>query len=323
MCDIFMKITVLDSKPLDAGDIDWSPLRELGALALHDNTSPEEVCERAGNADVLFSNKVKLPQAVFEAAPDLKMIGVLATGYDIVDLEAARAHNVVVCNVPSYSAAFTAQTAIALLLELTHRTGAHSDAVRTGQWANQEYFSFWNHPLFELDGKTLVVIGLGGIGRRVAKIAKAFGMKVIAAQLPGREAGDDAEIPYLPLHEAIAEADVISLHCPATPQTRGLIDAGLLARFKPGALLVNASRGALVNENDLAAALREGRIAGYAADVLSQEPPPANNPLLSAPNCILTPHIGWASPECRQKILRVSVENLKAFLNGKPQNVVN
>lgn len=318
-----MKITVLDAKPLDAGDIDWTPLRELGTLTLHDNTSPEEVAGRVGDADILFSNKVKLPRAVFEAAPNLKMIGVLATGYDIVDLEAAREHNVVVCNVPSYSAAFTAQTAVALLLELTHRTGAHSDAVHGGQWANQGYFSFWNYPLFELEGKTLVVIGLGSIGRRVAKIAKAFGMNVVAAQLPGRDAGEDAEFPYLSLDEAIARADVISLHCPATPQTRGLVNEAFLSRLKPGALLINASRGALVNEAELALALRERRIAGYAADVLSQEPPTADNPLLNAPNCILTPHIGWASPDCRQTILRVSVENLKAFLDGAPQNVVS
>jgi glycerate dehydrogenase len=318
-----MNITVLDAKPLDAGDIDWSPIRELGTLTLHDNTFPEEVRERVSNADVIFSNKVKLPQAVFKAAPNLKMIGVLATGYDIIDLEAARAHNVVVCNVPSYSRAFTAQTAIALLLELCHRAGAHSDAVKGGHWASQSYFSFWNYPLFELDGKTLVVLGLGNIGRRVAKIAKAFGMKVIAAQLPGRDAGDDAEIPYLPLEEAIAQADVISLHCPATPQTRSLVNAKFLSRLKPGVLLVNASRGALVNDAELAAALSAGQIAGYAADVLTQEPPSAGNPLLSAPNCILTPHIGWASPDCRQKILSVSVENLKAFLNGSPQNVVS
>ncbi len=318
-----MKIVVLDAKPLDAGDIDWSPIRELGALTLHNNTFPEEVRERVSSADIIFSNKVKLPRAVFKTAPNLKMIGVLATGYDIVDLEAARDHNVVVCNVPNYSGAFTAQTTIALLLELTHRAGAHSDAVRGGHWASQSYFSFWNYPLFELDGKTLVVIGLGGIGHRVAKIAKAFGMKVIAAQLPGRATGDDDEIPYLPLDEAIAQADVVSLHCPATPQTRGLINAEFLSKLKAGALLVNASRGALVNEGDLAAALRQGRVAGYAADVLSQEPPSASNPLLCAPNCILTPHIGWASPDCRQKILRVSVENLKAFLSGEPQNVVS
>lgn len=318
-----MKITVLDAKPLDAGDIDWSPLRELGTLTLYDNTFPEEVRERVSDADIIFSNKVRLPQAAFKAAPNLKMVGVLATGYDVIDMEAARAHNVIVCNVPSYSKAFTAQTAVALLLELCHRAGAHSDAVRGGHWASQSYFSFWNYPLFELDGKTLVIIGLGSIGRRVAKIAKAFGVHVIAAQLPGRDAGEDAEIPYVPLYEAVAQADIISLHCPATPQTRGLVNAEFLSRLKPGTLLVNASRGALVVEAELAAALRSGQIAGYAADVLSQEPPSAANPLLSAPNCILTPHIGWASPDCRQKILRVSVENLKAFLDGTPQNVVS
>jgi glycerate dehydrogenase len=318
-----MNITVLDAKPLDAGDIDWSPIRALGALTLHDNTFPEEVRERISSADIIFTNKVKLPAAVFETASKLRMIGVLATGYDVIDLEAARAHNVVVCNVPSYSRAFTAQTAVALLLELCHRAGAHSDAVRGGHWASQSYFSFWNHPLFELDGKTLVVVGLGNIGRRVTKIAKAFGMNVVAAQLPGRASGEDAEIPYLPLDEAIAQADVISLHCPATPQTRGMVNADFISKLKPEVLLVNASRGALVNDSELAAALSAGRIAGYAADVLTQEPPSAGNPLLSAPNCILTPHIGWASPDCRQKILRISVENLKAFLDGAPQNVVS
>src|SRR5690606_21061565 len=233
-----------------------------------------EVCERVRDAEIIFSNKVKLPREAFEAAPDLKMIGVLATGYDIVDLEAAREHNVVVCNVPSYSAAFTAQSALALLLELTHHVGAHNDAVKSGRWSNQEYFSFWNFPLVELDGKTLVIIGLGNIGRRVAKIASALGMKVLAAQLPGRQSQSDAEFPYVPLVDGLAQADVISLHCPATPETRGLVDADFLAQLKPTALLVNVSRGALVNEGDLALALRDRKIAGYAADVLSQEPPP-------------------------------------------------
>ena len=318
-----LKIVVLDSKPLDDGDMDWSPLQAKGVLCLHDNTRGEELLERIEDAEIIFSNKVKLPREAFDAAPNLKMIGVLATGYDIVDIEAARAKNVTVCNVPSYSAAFTAQSTWALLLELTHNVGAHDNAVEDGLWTMQEYFSFWNYPLVELDGKTLVIFGLGNIGRRVACVAKAIGMNVIAAQMPGREAKADAEFSYLPLDEAVAQADVISLHCPATPQTRELIDAEFLARLKPSVLIVNASRGALVNEADLAAALWEKKIAGYATDVLSSEPPPETNPLLHAPNCIITPHLGWASPECRQRLLKTSVQNLQMFLEGKPQNVVS
>ena len=250
-----MKIVVLDAKPLDDSDLDWSPLGEMGVLQLHHNTKPNELFERIAGAQIIFSNKVKFPREAFEAAPQLKMIGVLATGYDIVDIEAARENGVTICNVPSYSAAFTAQSTLALLLELTHHVGAHDDAVKNGLWSKQEYFSFWNYPLVELDGKTLVIIGLGNIGRRVAAIAKAFGMNVIAAQLPGREAqhsnSSDAEFPYVPLQEALAQANVISLHCPATPQTRGLIDAAFLSRLKPSTLIVNASRGTLVHESDL------------------------------------------------------------------------
>lgn len=322
-----MKIVVLDFRPLDAGDLDWQPLRDCGVLQLYDNTQPNELFDRIADAEIIFSNKVKLPREALEAAPQLKMIGVLATGYDIVDIEAAREKNVMVCNVPSYSAAFTAQSTLALLLELTHNVGAHDNAVEDGLWTKQEYFSFWNYPLVELDGKTLVIVGLGNIGRRVATIAKAFGMKVIAAQLPGREVqhsnARDAEFSYVPLDEAMAQADVISLHCPATPATRELINAEFLARLKPNVLIINASRGALVNEGDLAAALWEKKIAGYATDVLSVEPPPKSNPLLHAPNCIITPHLGWAAPESRQRLLKTSVENLRAFLNGKPQNVVS
>ncbi len=317
-----MNIVVLDAKPLDDGDLDWSPLRELGVLQLHNNTKPDELFERIADAEIIFSNKVKLPREAFQSAPQLKMIGVLATGYDIVDIEAAREHGVTVCNVPSYSAAFTAQSTLALLLELTHHVGAHDDAVKDGLWAKQEYVSFWNYPLVELDGKTLVIVGLGNIGRKVASIAKAIGMNVIAAQLPGREMQSDGEFPYVPIDEAVVQADVISLHCPATPQTRGLIDAQFLSRLKPSTLIVNASRGALVNEDDLALALEERKIAGYATDVLSAEPPSQDNPLLHAPNCVITPHISWASPEARQRLLIASVENLRAFLDGNPQNVV-
>lgn len=319
-----LKIVVLDSKPLDAGDVDWTDMRALGVLRLHSNTSPEEVAARIANAEIVFTNKVKLPLEAIEAAPHLKMIGVLATGYDVVDIVSAREKDIIVCNVPSYSAAFTAQSTIALLLELAHRTGAHNSAVHDGLWSSQEFFSFWNYPLVELDGKTLLIIGLGNIGKRVAKIAAALGMEVLAAQLPGREVKTESEgISYVPLDAGLVRADVVSLHCPATSQTRGLVDTAFLTKMKPEAFLVNVSRGALVNEMNLAAALQERQIAGYAADVLSSEPPEKDNPLLGAPKCILTPHIAWASPECRRRVVAESVENLRAFLNGAPQNVVN
>jgi glycerate dehydrogenase len=317
-------IAVLDCKPLDDGDVDWSPLRALGVLTLHPNTAAEELPARLGNADIAFTNKVKLSREAIEAAPHLKMIGVLATGYDVVDIEAAREKNIPVCNVPSYSAAFTAQSAIALMLELAHRTGAHNSAVQDGLWSSQPYFSFWNYPLVELDGKTLLIIGLGNIGKRVAKVAAALGMGVLAAILPGREAGArDDEIEYVPLAEGLARADVVSLHCPATPQTRGLVNAEFIAQIKPEAFLINVSRGALINESELAAALQEKKIAGYAADVLSSEPPKKDNPLLEVPNCVITPHIAWAAPECRQRIIEASAQNLRAFLKGDSQNVVN
>jgi glycerate dehydrogenase len=324
MAEFNLNIVVLDAKPLDDGDVDWSPLRKLGVLTLYDNTSPEELAARIADAEIIFSNKVKLPRAAFEAAPHLKMIGVLATGYDVVDSEAAREKNIPVCNVPSYSAAFTAQSAIALMLELAHRTGAHNSAVHDGLWSSQPYFSFWNYPLVELSGKTLLIIGLGNIGKRVAKIAVALGMGVLAAQLPGRAANSEsAEIEYVPLDEGLLRADVISLHCPATPQTRGLVDAEFISKMKMEAFLINVSRGALVNEMELATALQAQKIAGYATDVLSSEPPQEDNPLLSAPNCIITPHIAWAAPECRQRIIEASAENLRALLSGTPQNVVN
>jgi glycerate dehydrogenase len=317
-----MKITVLDSKPLDVGDMDWAPLRELGEVMLHDNTSPGQINERMQGAQAVFSNKVEIGSPAMDAAPQLKFIGVLATGYNNVDVAAARERGIAVCNVPGYGTNFVAQTTIALLLELCQRVGAHDAAIRAGQWQKEGAFSFWNGPLTDLEGKTLVIVGLGAIGRRVAGIAESLGMHVIAAQLPGREGSDD-EFPRLPLDEALAHADVVSLHCPLSPQTLELINAQRLRLFKPSALLVNTARGLLVNDDDLASALRDGTIAGYAADVLSQEPPPENHPLLGAPNCILTPHYSWASPQSRQRLLNIAVENLRDFIAGAPQNVVS
>ncbi len=316
-----MQIVVLDARPLDAGDMDWSPLHSLGAVTLHDNSSPQNVIERMSDAQAVFSNKVLINAAAMDAAPHLKFIGVLATGYNNVDVQAARQRGITVCNVPGYGTNFVAQTTIALLLELCHRVGAHDAAIRSGQWQKEDAFSFWNGPLIDLGGKTLVVIGLGAIGKRVAHIAESFGMQIIAAQLPGRE-NEGNEFPRLPLNQALSQADVVSLHCPLTEQTREIINAQTLRFFKPSALLTNTARGLLINEEDLAFFLHEGKIAGYAADVLSAEPPPENHPLLHAPNCLLTPHFSWSARESRQRLLNIAVENLGQFLNGTPQNVV-
>lgn len=317
-----MNIVILDGVPLNPGDLDWQPLHELGELTVYDHTTPEQLAERISDAEIIFTNKVKMPADAFESAPRLKLISVLATGYDVIDLSAARNHNVTVCNVPSYSAAFTAQTAIALLMELTHHVKEHSDAVRAGAWSAQKYFSFWKTPLVELDGKVLLLVGTGNIGSRVGKIANAFGMNVLAAQLPGRESSKST-FERIPLEEGLAQADVISLHCPLTDQTHQLINTQTLSLMKKSALLINTARGALIDEGALAQALEQNTIAGYAADVLDGEPPRADNPLLNVKNTIITPHLGWASLECRQRLLNVSVENAKAFLNGTAQNIVS
>lgn len=313
---------VLDSLPLNPGDLNWTPLRELGDLTLFENTAPHEVAERVREADVVYTNKVPVRADAF-AASRLKLVSVLATGYDIIDLDTARQKGVTVCNVPAYGTNSVAQTTIALLLELTHHAGAHDAAIREGQWQRAGFFSFWNYPLVELADKTLLIVGLGAIGSKVAQIATALGMRVIAAQLPGRNTPSHDNYPRVPLQQALPQADVISLHTPLTPETREFINAERLSLMKPTALLLNTARGLLIDETALAQALQEGRIAGYAADVLSSEPPAPHNPLLSAPHCILTPHLSWASFESRQRLMNASVENLRAFLAGKPQNVVS
>jgi len=317
-----MKIVVLDSLPLDAGDLDWSGLNALGELIPHPSTSPDEVAGRIADADIVLTNKVPVRSNALADASRLRMIGVLATGYDVVDIVAARERGIDVCNVPGYSSAFTAQTAIALILELANRAGEHAASVRKGDWSASPTFSYWKTPLVELDGKTLAIVGLGAIGRRVAAVCSAMGMHVVAAQLTGRASGESA-YPRVALDEAFRVADVISLHAPMTPQTKQLVNADRLALMKSGALIVNTARGGLVDEQAVADALRSGRLGGYAADVLSKEPPPMDNPLLSAPNAIITPHIAWASPDARQRLLAQTVTNVTGFLDGAPVNVVN
>lgn len=318
-----LKIVVLDGVPLNPGDLSWKTLEELGEVTIYDRTPVDQVSERIKEADVVFTNKVKLRAEHLESAPNLKFIGEMATGFDNIEVAAARAKGIPVSNVPSYSSGFTAQTAIALLLALCHRVEAHAQAVKAGDWVASPDFSFWKHPLVELDGKTLVVIGLGTIGCKVAKIAESLGMRVIAGQVPGRTY--DSDSPHLPLAQALPMADVVSLHCPLKPETRGMVNSEFLGQMKPSALLINTARGGVIDEAALAQALAEEKIAGFAGDVLSVEPPSADNPLLSVenPNCLITPHIGWASPEARARCLETCVANLKAFLAGEPQNVVN
>ena len=318
-----MKIIVLDSRPTDVGDLNWAPLRAIGDLTLHEITPPDQVSSRIGDAEIVFTNKVKLTREVIEAAPNLKYIGELATGFDNIDIAAAKEKGVTVCNVAGYSSAFTAQTAWALILELCARAGEHSRLVHEGQWARATAFSFWDYPLYELDGKTLLIVGLGNIGTRVAKIGEAFGMKAIAAITPGRQGETSpSEFPRLPLDEALKNADVTSLHAPLNPNTRGLMNAQRLALMKRGALLVNTGRGPLIDDGAVADALKSGHLGGFAADVLFPEPPPAQHPLYGAPNCVLTPHLGWASPEARARLLDDSIVNLRAWLDGAPRNVL-
>ncbi len=316
-----MKITVLDAVPLNVGDLSWSELESLGEITLFERTAPSELAARLQSAEILLTNKVKLGRAQLEVAPHLKYIGVLATGFDNIDAAFARERGISVCNVPSYSAQFTAQTTISLLLELCQHVGRHAGAVRAGKWASSRDFSFWETPQRELAGQTLAIMGLGNIGSKVAQIAESLGMRVVAAQLPNRAL--DSDLGRLPLHNALEIADVVSLHCPLKPETRGLVNEEFLEQMKNSAFLINTGRGALIDENALALALENGTIAGFAGDVLSSEPPAPDNPLLSAPNCLITPHLGWSSLPSRRRCLDIAVGNVAAFLKGEARNLVN
>lgn len=320
-------IVVLDGYTLNPGDLSWRAFEELGDLRVYDRTPPSEVVRRAHGAAALLTNKTVLTAQALAQLPEVRYVGVLATGYNVVDLAAARQRGIVVTNVPGYSTDFVAQHVFALLLELTNAVGAHDRAVHEGQWARCRDFTFMLGRLVELAGKTLGIVGLGAIGQRVAQIGNSFGMKVIAAQRttgngPGpQEAGP--HVPRLPMDELFMAADVLTLHCPLTEQTRHLVSEQRLALMRPTAFLINTGRGGLVDEAALAAALRAGRLAGAAVDVLSTEPPPPDNPLLSAPRCIITPHIAWRSMEARQRLMDQAAANLQNFLAGRPVNVIS
>lgn len=314
-----MKIVALDA--LQLMDLDWSGLRAIDpGLVTYDATAPERVVERAKDAEILLVNKVKLTREVLEKLPALRYVGVLATGYDNVDCAAAREKGVVVTNVPGYSTDSVAQLVFALLLELCHQTGHHSDTVKAGRWANQPYYCYWDSPLIELAGKTMGIFGLGKIGRRTAQIAQAFGMKVIACS---RTKKDVPGVTWVGFDELLRESDVLSLSSPLTDQTRGLINKDALSKMKKTAFLINTSRGGLLVEQDVREALDAGVIAGAAVDVLSTEPPKADNPLIGAKNIVITPHIAWATTEARTRLLEIVRGNIAAWQAGNTQNRVN
>ena len=317
-----MKIVVLDGFAENPGDLSWEGLEKLGELTVYDRTAAEDIVSRIGDAEVVFTNKTPLTEATFAACPNIRLVSVLATGYNIVDCAAAKKRGIPVCNVPGYSTAAVAQFTFALLLELCHHVGHHSEAVHAGRWTSNADFCFWDYPLVELTGKTLGIIGFGSIGKAVGRIAKAMGMRVLATgSRPTEEGRQIAE--YVELDTVLTQSDVISLHCPLFPETTGIINKASLAKMKDGAMLINTSRGGVLVEADVAEALNTGKLAGAAMDVVSVEPISAENPLLTAKNCILTPHIAWAPKEARQRIMDMSVENVEAFLKGDPVHVVN
>ena len=315
-----MKITILDGAVENPGDLSWDALAALGDLTVYDYTAPEEILPRIGDAPIILTNKTPITRQTMDECPNLRYIGVLATGFNVIDIAAAKEKGIVVANVPSYGTQAVAQFVMAQLLEICHRIGHHNDAVQQGRWTACRDFSFWDYPLMELAGKTFGVIGYGRIGRAAAKLAAAFGMEVLAFD---KFAQDDGVARMVTLDELLAQSDVISLHCPLFPDTQGIINRESIAKMKDGVLLINTSRGPLIVEEDLAAALQSGKVAGAGLDVLAVEPARMDNPLLKEENCLVTPHIAWAPKESRQRLMDIAVENLKAFLAGAPQNVVN
>jgi glycerate dehydrogenase len=316
-----MKIVVLDGYTLNPGDLSWAGLESFGELTAYDRTKPEEVLERIAGCEIVFTNKTPLTGKTIRALKETRYIGVLATGYNVVDIEAAKESGITVTNVPTYGTNAVAQMVFAHLLEVCHHVWRHNELVKKGEWIKRGDFCFWDYPLIELAGKTMGIIGYGRIGRTVSKIARAFGMHVLVVD-PDPDY-DQADIQFVDFNRLFMDSDIISLHCPLTDYTEGIINNENISRMKDGVILINTSRGQLVVEQDLARALNNGKIAAAGLDVLSSEPPSGDNPLLSAKNCILTPHIAWAPKESRERLMDIAVENLKSFLEGKPVNVVS
>lgn len=316
-----MKIVVLDGYGANPGDLSWDGLKALGECTVYDRTSADEVVTRSQGAEVILTNKTEIGSEVIAALPELKYIGVMATGYNVVDIAAAKERGIVVTNTPAYSTVSVAQMAFAHILNITQQVAYHSAQVKSGRWANNPDFCFWDTPLTELSGLKLGIVGLGHTGMATARVAFGFGMNVCAytsksqLQLP-------PEIKMMTMEEIFTECDIVSLHCPLTEETREIVDAKRLATMKPSAILINTGRGSLINEQDLADALNNGAIYAAGLDVLSTEPPRADNPLLSAKNCFITPHIAWATKASRERLMTILVDNIKAYLGGKPANNV-
>jgi glycerate dehydrogenase len=318
-----LKIVVLDGFTLNPGDLSWDGLNALGEVTLYDRTPVDQVIARATGHQIVLTNKTPLSRDTIRSLPSVKYIGVLATGYNVVDTEAAGGMGIVVTNIPAYSTRSVAQMVFAHLLEICHHVGAHDTAVKRGDWSGGVDFCFWNYPLVELEGKTMGIIGMGRIGQAVAGIARAMGMNIIATTPHPKAEMADGNFQYAGLDELLEKSDVISLHCPVTDATKGIINRQSIAGMKDGVILINTSRGQLIVEEDLAEALKSGKIAAAGLDVMQMEPPPAGNPLLSLPNCIITPHIAWAPREARIRLMKLTVENLRSYLAGKPVNVVS
>lgn len=317
-----MRIVILDGYTANPGDLSWGDIEALGPCTVHDRTDDADIVSRIGDAEIVLTNKTALSREVIDRLPNTRMIGVLATGVNVVDVAAARARGIPVCNVPAYSTPGVAQAVFALLMELTLKTGHHDRTVHEGRWAACEDFCYWDGDLVEIAGRTLGIVGYGRIGAAVARVGRAFDMRILATRRSGSgpvEGGGE----FVDLDRLFALSDVVSLHCPLTPETKELVNAARLARMKPSAYLINTARGGLVNESDLAHALNAGRIAGAGLDVLSVEPPSASNPLLTARNCVITPHIAWATRAARRRLLEITAGNIAAFLAGSPCNVVN
>lgn len=318
-----MKIVVLDGYTLNPGDLSWNAMKELGELVVYDRTPVDKIVERINDAEVILTNKVILTKEILQKTPSVKYIGVIATGFNVVDAIAAKELGIIVTNVPAYSTSSVAQLVFGFILELCHHIGEHNRAVQNGEWANSKDFTFWNFPLIELAGKTLGLIGFGAIGQATASIAVAFGMNVIIYSRTKKTEFETDKIKFVEFEEVLSRSDFLSLHCPLTEQTKGLINATTISKMKDGAFLINTSRGPVLEEQDVADALNSGKLAGVGVDVVSAEPINNDNPLLRARNCIITPHFAWAPLEARERLMNTLVKNVAAFMNNNPVNVVN
>ena len=318
-----MKIVVLDGYTLNPGDLNWSSLEALGEIVVYDRTSEEDIISRISDAIVVLTNKTSLTEETFKACKNLKYVGVLATGYNVVDVKSATKHGIVVTNIPTYGTTAVAQFVFALLLELCHRVGHHSNRVAQGAWSNSKDFCFWDYPLVELYGKTIGIIGFGRIGHQVSLVAKGFGMNILAYDSYVNKDWKKEGVKYVSLDQLLEESDVISLHCPLFAETEKIINSKTLAKAKDGVKIINTSRGPLIDEDALYEALESGKVSGAAMDVLAVEPPKGHNKLSTHPNCIVTPHIAWAPKESRKRLLDIAVDNVKHFISKDYQNVVN